>query len=79
MERAGLEPATSGLQSQPTPRPHLTPTNRTGMSEAKLADSLNVARRRSTSVRSHGARTAAAEMDNGAQAWIRRSICSDVE
>src|SRR5919204_3955059 len=33
MERAGLEPATSGLQTQPIARPHLTPTDRIGMTK----------------------------------------------
>jgi hypothetical protein len=42
MERAGLEPATSGLQTHPIARPHLTPTDRIGMSEPYFAISPNV-------------------------------------
>jgi hypothetical protein len=42
MERAGLEPATSGLQTHPIARPHLTPTDRIGMTEPKSAFSSNV-------------------------------------
>jgi hypothetical protein len=33
MERAGLEPATSGLQTHLIARPHLTPTDRIGMTK----------------------------------------------
>jgi hypothetical protein len=33
MERAGFEPAPSDLQTQPIARPHLTPTDRIGMTE----------------------------------------------
>jgi hypothetical protein len=33
MERAGFEPAASGLQTHPITRPHLTPTDRIGMTE----------------------------------------------
>jgi hypothetical protein len=64
MERAGLEPATSGLQTHPITRPHLTRTNRIGMFEPKTASSSNVIRHGSTAVRSHRARTAAAEAGN---------------
>jgi hypothetical protein len=60
MERAGIEPATSGLQTQPIARPHLTPTDKTGMTEPNLALLSNVIRHSSTAVRSHRARTAAA-------------------
>jgi hypothetical protein len=42
MERAGLEPATSGLQTHPITRPHLTPTNKIGMTEPKSALLSNV-------------------------------------
>jgi hypothetical protein len=42
MERAGLEPATSGLQTHPIARPHLTPTDRIGMTKRYLAISSNV-------------------------------------
>jgi hypothetical protein len=42
MERAGLEPATSGLQTQPITRPHLTPTDRIGMTELNSTMSPNV-------------------------------------
>jgi hypothetical protein len=42
MERTGIEPVTSGLQTQPIARPHLTPTNRIGMTEPYLAISSNV-------------------------------------
>ena len=31
MERTGIEPVTSGLQTHPLARPHLTPTDRNGM------------------------------------------------
>jgi hypothetical protein len=60
MERTGIEPVTSGLQSHPIARLHLTPTNRIGMAESKSPFSSNLARHRSTPVRSHRARTAAA-------------------
>jgi hypothetical protein len=60
MERAGFEPAASGLQTHPIARPHLTPTDRIGTPELKLAFSSNATRHRSTVVRSHRARTAAA-------------------
>jgi len=55
MERAGLEPATSGLQTHPIARPHLTPIDRIGMAEPKSAVAPNVARHGSTAVRSHRA------------------------
>jgi hypothetical protein len=58
MERTGIEPVTSGLQTHPMTRPDLTPTNRIGMTEPKLASTLDVAPHRSTAVRSHRARTA---------------------
>jgi hypothetical protein len=57
MERTGIEPVTSGLQTHPITRRRLTPTDRIGMTEAKLADSANAARHRSTTVRSHRARS----------------------
>jgi hypothetical protein len=60
MERAGLEPATSGLQTLPIARPHLTQTDKIGMTEPKSAFPPNEARHGSTAVRSHRARTAAA-------------------
>jgi hypothetical protein len=60
MERTGIEPVTSGLQTHPIALPHLTPTDEIGMTERKPAVSLNEARQRSTRVRSHLARTAAA-------------------
>jgi hypothetical protein len=64
MERTGIEPVTSGLQTHPIARPHLTPTDRTRMAEPKLNAPANDARQRSTAVRSHLARTAAAYMGN---------------
>jgi hypothetical protein len=33
MERTGIEPVTSGLQTHPIARPHLTPVYRIGMTE----------------------------------------------
>jgi hypothetical protein len=42
MERTGIEPVTSGLQTQPITRPDLTPTDRIGLTEPKLACSSNV-------------------------------------
>jgi hypothetical protein len=42
MERTGIEPVTFGLQTQPIARPHLTPTNKTGMTEPNSAISSNV-------------------------------------
>jgi hypothetical protein len=43
MERAGLEPVTSGLQTQPIARHHLTAIDRNGMNEPNSAFSPNVA------------------------------------
>jgi hypothetical protein len=60
MERTGIEPVTSGLQTQPIARPHLTPADGIDMTEPKSAFSSNVSRHGSTAVRSHRARTAAA-------------------
>jgi hypothetical protein len=60
MERTGIEPVTSGLQTHPIIRRYLTPIDRIGMTEPKSAFSANVARHHSTAVRSHRARTAAA-------------------
>jgi hypothetical protein len=60
MERTGIEPVTSGLQTHPITRPHLTQTDKIGMTEPNSAFSSNVTRHRSTAVRSHRARTAAA-------------------
>jgi hypothetical protein len=42
MERTGIEPVTSGLQSRPIARPHLTPTDGIGMTEPKSAVLSNV-------------------------------------
>jgi hypothetical protein len=42
MERTGIEPVTSGLQTHPIARPHLTQTDRIGMTEPKSALSSNV-------------------------------------
>jgi hypothetical protein len=42
----------------------LTPSHRMGMTEPKLASTSDVARHRSTVVRSHGARTTAASGGN---------------
>jgi hypothetical protein len=58
MERTGIEPVTSGLQTHSITRLHLTRTNKIGMTEPKSAFSANVAQHRSTAVRSHSARTA---------------------
>jgi hypothetical protein len=60
VERTGIEPVTSGLQTHPITRPHPTPTDRIGMTEPNSAIASNVIRHRSTAVRSHRARTAAA-------------------
>ncbi len=57
VERTRIEPVTSGLQTQPIARPHLTPTDRSGMAEGIV----RFVERRSTSFdrtslapRSHG-------------------------
>jgi hypothetical protein len=42
MERTGIEPVTSGLQTHPIARPHLTPTDKIGMTEQYSAISPNV-------------------------------------
>jgi hypothetical protein len=42
MERTGIEPVTSGLQTHPIARPHVTPINRIGMTEPYSAISSNV-------------------------------------
>jgi hypothetical protein len=42
MERTGIEPVTSGLQTHPMARPHLTPTDRISMTEPKSAVPSNV-------------------------------------
>ena len=42
VERTGIEPVTSGLQTRPIAQPHLTPTYRIGMTEPKSALSSNV-------------------------------------
>src|SRR5919108_3074199 len=55
---------TSGLQTHPIARPHLTPTDRICMTEPKSAFSPDVSRHGSTEVRSHRARTAAAQVGN---------------
>jgi hypothetical protein len=54
----------SGLQTQLIARPHLTLTDRIGMTEPKSAVVPGLARHRSTAVRSHRARTGAASMGN---------------
>jgi hypothetical protein len=64
VERTGIEPVTFGLQTHPITRLRLTPIDRIGMTEPKLALLANVARHRWTAVRSHRARTAAAWSDN---------------
>jgi len=60
MERTGIEPVTSDLQTHPTARPHLTPTDKIGMTERKSFLSANLGQRGSTAVRSHRARIVAA-------------------
>jgi hypothetical protein len=60
MERTGIEPVTSGLQTHPDTRRHLTATNRTGMAKPNSLSSSNATRHGSTALRSHRARTAAA-------------------
>jgi hypothetical protein len=64
MERAGFEPAASGLQIHPITRLQLTAIDRISMTEPNSAFSSNVVRHRSTAVRSHRARTLAARGDN---------------
>jgi hypothetical protein len=56
MERAGFEPAPSDLQTQPIARPHLTRTNKIGMTEAHSA----FCRTSPDTVRRRSARTALA-------------------
>jgi hypothetical protein len=60
MERTGIEPVTSGLQTHAITRPNPTATDRIGMTEPNSAFASNVIRHGSTAVRSHGADTAAA-------------------
>ena len=57
MERAGLEPATSGLQTQPGTKHRPTPTNETGVVEPIAGISSYVSRRHSTALCSHRACT----------------------
>jgi hypothetical protein len=57
MERTGIEPVTSGLQTHPITRPHLTPIDRIGVTKPNSAFSSNVIRHGSTAVCSHRART----------------------
>jgi len=64
MERTGIEPVASDLQTHPIARPHLTPIDRIGMSEPKLALAPNVTRHGSTAVRSHRARMHAVQEGN---------------
>jgi hypothetical protein len=64
MERTGIEPVTSGLQTHPITRLRLTRTNRISMTEPKSACVSNVGRHRWTRVRSHRARTADAATGN---------------
>jgi hypothetical protein len=42
MERAGFEPAASGLQTQPITRPRLTAIDKNGMTEPSSAPSANL-------------------------------------
>jgi hypothetical protein len=56
MERIGIEPMTSGLQTRPIARPHLTPTDRIGMTEPYSA----FCRTSPDTVRRRSARTALA-------------------
>jgi len=42
MERTGIEPVTSGLQTHPMTRPHVTRTDRYGMTEPKSVLASNV-------------------------------------
>jgi hypothetical protein len=42
MEHTGIEPVASGLQTRPIARPHLTPTDRIGITEPYSAISSNV-------------------------------------
>jgi hypothetical protein len=44
VERTGIEPVTSGLQTHPDTRRHLTVTDRTGMAEPTSLSSSNAAR-----------------------------------
>ena len=48
MERTGIEPVTSGLQTRPIARPHLTTTYRIRMSEPKIGVRTDVARHDAT-------------------------------
>jgi hypothetical protein len=64
MERTGIEPVTSGLQTQPITRLRLTPIDGIGMDEPDLGLLSNIIRQGSTEVRSHRARTAAACLGN---------------
>jgi hypothetical protein len=64
VERTGIEPVTSGLQTHPIGRHRLTPTDRSGMTEPKSASVPDVARHGSTEICSHRARTDAAWIGN---------------
>jgi hypothetical protein len=64
MERTGIEPVTSGLQTHPDTRLRLTPIDRIGMDEPDSGSLSNIIRQGSTEVRSHRARTAAACLGN---------------
>jgi hypothetical protein len=57
MERTGIEPVTSGLQSQSIARRRLTLTDKIAMTEPNFVFSANLIRHGSTPVRSHRART----------------------
>jgi hypothetical protein len=60
MERIGIEPVTSGLQTHPDTSRQLTWIDRIGMAEPKSLILPNAARRSSTALRLHRARTAGA-------------------
>jgi hypothetical protein len=60
MERTGIEPVTSGLQTRSIARPRPTWTNKIGIYEPNSAFLPDAARHHSTAVRSHRARTGAA-------------------
>jgi hypothetical protein len=53
VERTGIEPVTSGLQTHPIARPHLTPTDRIGMTEPNRSSR----RTPPDTARQHSART----------------------
>jgi hypothetical protein len=64
MERTGIEPVTSGLQTHHRTRHHPTPADQTRMVESISRSRPNVGRPPSTTIRSHRARTDVSYLGN---------------